>query len=331
MLNHSELNKILPDWDKAAWYYSIELVPGVYTKGFGFNNIVPTQRMLANIDLEGTTVLDIGAVEGAISLVMEKRGASVLAVDGTDNGDKINLVKLARGAKFSYFPYMPLDRFAEHLFEIQTAKNSWPTPILEIGPKENTPYGFDIVLSSGVLYHVMHPLHHLMTYRKLCKLGGLVVIECAAAISDEVSFLHSMRPDGWLYQGGSWFVTTGSMDLFLRICFFEPLAFCYVQRETIHGVDTCRFGVVARAVSQRGFDPERYSRYQEVTKSQLFTSLDFAGLQSAALLTGRASKPVEFKSDGLIPATDGIAVAAFNGSPPLSYTDDDLRFPLNMT
>jgi hypothetical protein len=37
MLSVSQLNAILPNWDRADWYYSIELCPGIYTKGFGFN------------------------------------------------------------------------------------------------------------------------------------------------------------------------------------------------------------------------------------------------------------------------------------------------------
>jgi len=261
-----------------------------------------------------------------MSIIMTKRGASVLATDGIDYSDRVTLVRLAHGVKFSYFPDMPLHRFAERIFEIQASKANWPEPVPEIGPTDNTSYGFDIVLSSGVMYHVLNPVDHLMTYRKLCKLGGLVVIETAAAISDEVAFFHEMRPEGGIYRGFStWFVTTAAMDLFLRACFLQPLAFCYVSRERVKGVDVARVGVVARAVSRRPFDPERY---QQISNSELFFNLDFTGLQPGALLTGRTPKPLSLAMDGLYSAENGMPVSAFDSSKPLPYTDSDLRLSL---
>ena len=85
-------------------------------------------------------------------------------------------------------------------------------------------YGFDVVLSSGLMYYVLNPIDQLVTYRKL---GGLVVIETAVAVSDEVSFFHVIRPEETLYGGGAtWFITTAEIDLFLRARFLQPLAFC---------------------------------------------------------------------------------------------------------
>jgi len=332
MLAEAQINAILPNWDKLDWYYSIELAPGVFTKGLGFNNIALTQKMLANIELRGTTAIDVGAMEGAMSLVMAKRGATVLSVDGVDLTDRINLIKMAQSVNFRYFADMPLHRFSERIFEIQSTKANWPYPVTELGPSEVTNYGFDVVLSSGVIYHVMNPVDHLMTYRKLCKLGGLAVIECAAAVTDDVTLVHGVRPEGYLYEGFStWFVSTGWMDVFLRACFFEPLAFCYLGHDVIKGVDTCRICVVARAVGKRAFDPKRYKRHEEMLKSELYFNQDFAGMQAAALMTGRVAKPVKFKTDGLIPITaeGGIRVADFKRFGPLQYKDDYLRFPLN--
>jgi SAM-dependent methyltransferase len=329
MLNKSQVSAILPNWEGLDWYYSIELTQGVYTKGLGFNNIALTQKMLGNIELNGTTAIDIGAMEGAMSMIMTKRGASVLAVDGVDLGDRVMLVKRAHEVQFSYCPNMPLHRFAERVFEIQASKANWPAPVLDIAPTDKTNYGFDVVLSSGVMYHVFNPVDHLMTYRKLCKLGGLVVIEAAVSISDEVALFHGMRPEGMLYSGFStWFVSTTAMDVFLRACFLEPLAFCYLSRENLMGVDVARVGVVARAVSKRAFDPKRYLRYQDVSNSELFFNQDFMGLQSAALMTGRASKELRLGMNGLHSAENGMSVSAFDSSESLSYTENDLRFSL---
>jgi 2-polyprenyl-3-methyl-5-hydroxy-6-metoxy-1,4-benzoquinol methylase len=324
MLNESQVNSILPNWDRLQWYYSIELYPGVYTKGFEFNNIALTKKMLDNIDLHGTTALDVSTMEGAMSTIMTKRGASVLATDVFDVSAKVKLVQRAHGVQFDYFPHMPPHRFAEQIFEIQTSRAFHP--VHEIGPTDKTNFGFDVVLSSGLMYHVLNPVDHLMTYRKLCKLGGLVVIESAVAMSDEVSFFHVIRPEETLLGGGAtWLVTTAAMDLFLRACFLQPLAFCYLAPQKDKDIVQTRLGVVARAVSTRPFDPERY---QDLSKSEVFFNPDFRGLQLAALLTGRASKPLSLAMNGLYSAENGVSVSAFNSTEPLTYTQSDLRLSL---
>jgi hypothetical protein len=219
---------------------------------------------------------------------------------------------------------MPLHRFAERIFEIQTSKGYYLAD--QIGPTDKTNFGFDVVLSSGVMYHVLNPIDHLMTYRKLCKLGGLVVIETAVAISDEVSFFHVIRPEETLYANdATWFVTTAAIDLFLRACFLRPLAFCYISRQKCKRIEIARLGVVARAVSTRPFDPQRY---QELLNSEVFSNQDFKGLQPAALLTGQVSKPLSLRMNGLYSAENGMPVSAFNSTEPLPYTESDLRLSL---
>jgi 2-polyprenyl-3-methyl-5-hydroxy-6-metoxy-1,4-benzoquinol methylase len=324
MLNESQVNAILPNWERLQWYYSIELCPGVYTKGFEFNNIALTRKMLDNIDLHGMTAIDFSTMEGAMSTIMTKRGAWVTATDAIDVSDRVTLVKRAHEVQFSHYPDMPLHRFAERVFEIQTSQSYHLAD--DISPTDKTSFGFDVVLSSGVMYHVLNPIDHLMTYRKLCKLGGLVVIETAVAISDEVSFFHVIRPEETLYGGGAtWFVTTAAIDLFLRACFLQPLAFCYLAREKHKDIEIARLGVVARAVSTRPFEPRRI---QELLNSEVFRSQDFKGLRPAALLTGRASSPPSLAMNGLHPAADGLPVSAFNSTEPLRYTESDLRLSL---
>jgi SAM-dependent methyltransferase len=327
MLNDSQVGAVLKDWERLQWYYTIEISPGVFTKGFEFNNIALTRRMLDNIDLKGRTAIDISAMEGAMSTIMAKRGASVLSTDAIDRTEQVTLVQHAHDVKFAYFPDIPLHRLAEHVFELQASKAY--SHGLEIGPSEQTKFGFDVVLSSGVMYHVMNPVDHFMTYRKLCKQGGLVVLETAAAVSDDVSLFHAMRPDGTLYNGfATWFVSTAAIDLFLRACYLDPLAFCYVSREKTQTVEIARVGIVSRAVSTPPFYPQRYKRYNEVYHSELYHNKDFAMLQPAALLTGCVSNPLELRTNDLHSAVDGLSVAAFDGAAPLVYSEDDLRLHL---
>lgn len=327
MLDESKIHTILPGWERLQWYYSIELCPGISTKGFEFNNIAVTRRMLANIDLDRATAIDIGAMEGAMSTIMAKRGTSVMSVDTTDRTEQIRLVQRAHGVRFAYFPEIPLHRFAERIFEIQASQSYGHGQ--EIGPKEHTNFGFDVVLSSGVMYHVLNPVDHLMTCRRLCKLGGLVALECAAAISDDISLFHGLRPEKFLYAGFStWFVSTAALDLFLRACYLEPLAFAYVLGERTETLEIARVGVVSRAVSRHPFDPQYYRRYEEVIRSEIFHNKDFAMLQPAALLTGRVSKQLNLGMDGLYPAEVGMPAYAFQTKKPLAYAEGDLRLCL---
>jgi hypothetical protein len=187
-----------------------------------------------------------------------------------------------------------------------------------------------VVVSSGVMYHVMNPVDHFMTYRKLCKHNGLVILETAAAVSDEMAFYHSMRHDGTLYSGyATWFVSSASIDMFMRACYLEPLAFLYVSREKTSSIEICRMSVIARAVSTPAFTKESYARFEEVYHSELYNNKDFATLQQAAMMTGEA-KPIEVDMTHLNPiGPNGLGVAAFDATSPLAYTQDDLRLPLS--
>lgn len=327
MLNEAEIAAILPCWKQLQWYYSIELSPGSYTKGFDFPSLAITRRMVRNLDsVEGRRVLDYSTMEGVISTIMAKRGARVLATDVIDVSRQVALVQTAHGARFSYYPSMPMRHFAERVFEIQASSTFNLTLDEEIGPAEITDYGHDIVVSSGVLYHVFNPIDHLLTYRKLCKLGGLLLLETAVALSDEISFFHVIRPEQTLYGGiATWFVTTAFLDLFLRACFFEPLAFCYLGRAKYESIEIARIGIIARAVGRRPFDARRYT---ELSTTEVFRNQDFRGLRAATLMTGRVSAAVEFSMDGLCPIQGGIPKAIFNNIAPLTYSQDDLRLSL---
>ena len=68
MLDELHVDAILPAWDRLQWHYSIELCPGIYTTGFEFNNIALTKKMLFSIDLDGTTAIDISAMEGDVRI-----------------------------------------------------------------------------------------------------------------------------------------------------------------------------------------------------------------------------------------------------------------------
>jgi tRNA (mo5U34)-methyltransferase len=129
---------------KLGYYHSIELPDGRVIPGI---QSLETQRArIAQFpipaDLRGKRVLDIGAWDGWFSFEMERRGATVVAVDAT------------KRTRFLEARAM-LNSKVEHV----VADISYLTP-REIGY-------FDIVLFFGVLYHLKHPM---LALERVCEL-----------------------------------------------------------------------------------------------------------------------------------------------------------------
>lgn len=130
--------------ESLRWYHTIDLGYGVVTPG-----IDDTSQRLARIDLpanlEGKTVLDVGAWDGFFSFEAERRGASrVVATDyyawhgqGWGTGKGKAPFELAREARGSTVEDVDID-------------------VSDLSPDR---LGlFDVVLFLGVLYHLPNPL-----------------------------------------------------------------------------------------------------------------------------------------------------------------------------
>ncbi len=135
-----------------GWYHSIELpdgsvIPGIQTPAQLRNRLgqFPIPR-----DLRGKRVLDIGAWDGWFSFEMEKRGATVVAVDAVQS-EKFLVARELLGSK--------VDFVLSDVYDL--------SPV-ELGR-------FDVILFLGVLYHLKHPL---LALEKVCALASdLVCVE----------------------------------------------------------------------------------------------------------------------------------------------------------
>ncbi|HXE64811.1 MAG TPA: methyltransferase domain-containing protein [Bryobacteraceae bacterium] len=147
---------------KLGWYHSIELPDGTVIPGH--QSIEQQSKRLRQFhipeDLTGKRVLDIGAWDGWFSFEMERRGASVMALDSARNTRLLEAKKLL-GSKIDY-----------HVGDI--CRVTWK----DIGQ-------FDIVLFFGVLYHLKHPLAALENVCGMCR--EMACIE---------SFVTDSTPDG---------------------------------------------------------------------------------------------------------------------------------------
>jgi tRNA (mo5U34)-methyltransferase len=157
---------------KLGYYHSIELPDGSVIPGL---QSIETQRSrIAQFpipqDLRGKRVLDIGAWDGWFSFEMERRGASVVAVDATNQ-----------------------TRFLEAKAMLNSKVEHVVADICHLTPRD-IGY-FDIVLFFGVLYHLKHPM---LALERVCELStDLACIESFVTNEDPFGPVPAME----FYEG----------------------------------------------------------------------------------------------------------------------------------
>ena len=141
-------------------YHKYEVEPGLFTPG-DFMEIDP-QCCLDEIgvppDLSGLRALDIGTWDGPSAFELERRGATVTALDIQDPDITVfNAVKEIKNSSATYVRCSVYDALPEALGT------------------------YDLVLFAGVYYHLKNPVLSLQRIRRLLKDGGALFIEGGAA------------------------------------------------------------------------------------------------------------------------------------------------------
>jgi SAM-dependent methyltransferase len=239
------------------WYYEIEVDDGVWTNGLLLDNVHATRTALRNMDVRGAACLDIGCMEGLVSILLERRGAAkVVAYDRWNLQDRIHLLKERGIAKFDYHFGFPLSQLHDRL------RN-------EV---------FDVVIFSGVLYHMIDPLGGLLTARSFLKPGGIMVFESLLYLQREMA--AQFNASGALTSGGDnfWLINVGLADYLLRFARLKPL-------DVYHLVSGCpkntvRVCVVCEALAEPiGPDEDSWIRLPQ--RLDLAEYLDLNRLQAA--------------------------------------------------
>jgi 2-polyprenyl-3-methyl-5-hydroxy-6-metoxy-1,4-benzoquinol methylase len=237
--NSPEFQRILSQ----HWYYTLELKPGLYTRGDEHANVICTRELLARLSPAHLDICDIGTMEGIIPVLLKRRGArSVVALDAIDCTEKVRMVQLCTGQNFEYIPGVSLSRVKQVLTErarLSSYSPQWGQTQIE--------QGFDVVILSGVLYHVFSPLHVIGLARTLLKQGGLLILETAASCQDRYAQNWVFRGDRWIYPSGTntWFLTLRLLDHLLRFMKLKPI-------DCVHGPihdDIVRVAVAAVATA----------------------------------------------------------------------------------
>jgi tRNA (mo5U34)-methyltransferase len=175
------------------WWHSIDLGKGVVTKGHksaeGLQSELKAMRLP---NLQGKTVLDIGAWDGFYSFEAERSGAKrVVALDHYDWAlDLPNVMAYWRECNELGISFDPENEVAQLNLRDLPGMLGYKTAHRALGSKVETVVEdfmesdpnklgtFDVVLYLGVLYHMQNPLLSLQRLAALTK--GMVVIETEA-------------------------------------------------------------------------------------------------------------------------------------------------------
>ena len=150
---------------------TLELAPGVFTSGRDHWAVAQTRDLLRRVDVEGgggdgdgARCLDVGIQEGLVTILLERRGAAeVVGYDRLLRRPRLALVQQALETGFELVG-------GSKLQELPGA----------LGPRQ----AFDVVVFSGVLYHMFDPFGGLAAVRGLVRDGGICVVETTTAFDD---------------------------------------------------------------------------------------------------------------------------------------------------
>ncbi|MBO0693237.1 MAG: methyltransferase domain-containing protein, partial [Acidimicrobiaceae bacterium] len=176
----------------SPWNHNIRLADGLYT--VFHESQYPAHRAIMEVvdhhlagAYEGSTVLDLGCLEGYFSLECARHGAEVLGVDAKEtNIKKCEFVK-------SVLRVPNLQLVLDDAMNVTKDR-----------------YGsFDVVLALGLLYHLDDPFRFMAQVADLCDnflvLDTLVALEDAPQTIDgwqpQLSDLHEVGHSGRRYRG----------------------------------------------------------------------------------------------------------------------------------
>jgi len=286
-MDNSELiASVVNDW----WYYSVELAPGVITKGADTPRTPMLPRMMVrNCNLQGMDCLDVGSMEGLIPTLMARQGANkVLATDAIPHCQKkMDVVRKVYGVDFE-FQQIGL--------------------IYELSNKLKHHGGFDFINLSGVLYHVFSPMHVLAGIRPLLKKGGLMVI--STNVIDRPDHTLQFNHAGHLQRelNTFWYHSVPMLEYLIRLFKLVPIDFLYCPHTDVNpnnyvpGLSSGYMSVVCRAID----DPQDV--LPDVWAAQMRTaSWENIGLCNTAMLNDQPASSISYRGDEH-PGGNGISL-----------------------
>lgn len=152
---------LMDDFARKGFYHSIPLPDGRVLEGILSLEVLNRRVSEFPIpqDLTGKRVLDIGTWDGFFAFEMERRGASVVAIDSTEI-ENFYVARELLGSKVEYH--------VQDVYDLTPERNGY----------------FDIVFFMGVLYHLKHPL---LALERVCECTRDMAIVESFVTSESIS------------------------------------------------------------------------------------------------------------------------------------------------
>lgn len=218
------------------WYYSVELLPGMMTKGIYPIQLPMLPRLtLRRCGVAGMDCLDLGSMEGLIPVIMKKMGArSVLGTDALDHcWDKIQAVQHYYQVDFEFC-------LVGLMYDLH---------------RKLPERSFDLIDCSGLLYHVFSPLHVLAGVRPLLKRNGLLIISTNVINTDAYTMQFNSEGKLQTELNTFWYISVPLLEYLLRYLKLVPVDASYLSNlyrqdiaQAFRDVPTGYLSVVCRAV-----------------------------------------------------------------------------------
>lgn len=216
------------------WYYSVELLPGMVTRG-AYPDDVPMlpRKMARRVDVAGRHCLDIGSMDGLLPTMLSRRGASrVVASDAIRHCEsRLQAVRHYYGVDFE-FTEVGL------LYDLH-AKLAGQS--------------FDFINLSGVLYHVYSPLLVVASVRGLLRRNGLITV--STNIVYDAGHRMEFNSHGRLQTEANtfWYLSVPLFDYLLRMLKLAPVDCLHLDHADVdmpvhvEGMRTGYMSVLCRA------------------------------------------------------------------------------------
>ncbi|HXR07956.1 MAG TPA: DUF1698 domain-containing protein [Candidatus Acidoferrum sp.] len=262
----------------AWWYYNVELLPGITTKGIYPDDFPLLPRILMrNCNLAGMDCLDLGSMEGLMPVLMSRQGArKVLATDATFHCyEKMAAVKHYYKARFQF---------------LQVGL------MYDLHQKLGGRCGFDFINVSGLLYHVFSPMHVLAGVRPLLKRNGIMIL--STNVINRTAFSMEFNNHGKLQTEPNtfWYLSIPLLDYLLRYFKLLPLDCLYHPYTSedparfAQGFDAGYLSVVCRAT-----DDVPLATKDEWGGISARESWEWIALCNETMLSGQPVSRIEYK------------------------------------
>ncbi len=199
------LDALIEQVHQLKWVHTIDLGHGIVTPGLWGKHPIILQAF-DDIDFRGKRVLDIGCWDGVWSFEAEKRGAAdVHATDLVSQRD---------------FQDCPTFQLAHKILRsrVEYHPNLSVYDVERLGIRD-----FDVVIYTGVYYHLKDPLRSFAALRRVMKDGGILLVE-GEVLEEEGCLARFFYREPYCGDLSNWWVPTVScLKQWVESNFFEEV------------------------------------------------------------------------------------------------------------